>query len=67
MAVEITGKFAESCAETLEPGDEILCEGEHQYRSVVDPKTHEKKTKCVLSTWAVSQRVPAPVESATSD
>jgi len=40
--VEITGKFAEACAEELEAGDEILVEGEHQYRSTVDPKTKGK-------------------------
>jgi single-stranded DNA-binding protein len=57
--VEITGRFAEDLSVTLEPGDEILCEGEHQYRSTVDPKSGEKKTTCVLSTWGISQRTPA--------
>jgi single-stranded DNA-binding protein len=62
--VEITGRYAEPCAEQLEPGDEILVEGEHQYRSSVDPKTKEKRTRCVLSTWGVSQRTPASVGTA---
>jgi single-stranded DNA-binding protein len=56
--VEITGRFAEDLSVTLEPGDEILVEGEHQYRSTVDAKTGQKKTTCVLSTWGVSQRIP---------
>jgi single-stranded DNA-binding protein len=56
---EITGRHAEQCAEELEPGAEICVEGEHQYRSVVDAKTGEKRTKCVLSTWGVSQRLPS--------
>jgi single-stranded DNA-binding protein len=57
--VEITGKFAQDLSVTLEPGDEILVEGEHQYRSSVDPKTQAKKTTCVLSTGWVSQRISA--------
>jgi single-stranded DNA-binding protein len=64
--VEITGKFAEPCAEELEAGDEILVEGEHQCRSMVDPKTKEKKTTCVLSTWGVSQRHQATVAPAVA-
>jgi len=59
--VEITGKHAEPCAEQLLPGDEVLVEGEHQYRSTIDPKTQEKRTKCVLSTWGITQRMPAAV------
>jgi single-stranded DNA-binding protein len=57
--VEITGRFAEELSVSLEAGDEILCEGEHQYRSTVDPKSGEKKTTCVLSTWGIAQRTPA--------
>jgi single-stranded DNA-binding protein len=41
--VEITGRYAELCASELEPGDEILVAGEHQYRPISDPKTKEKK------------------------
>jgi single-strand DNA-binding protein len=47
--VEITGRFAEDLSVTLEAGDEILVEGEHQHRSLIDPKTVEKKKWCVLS------------------
>jgi single-stranded DNA-binding protein len=57
--VEITGRLAEDLSVTLEAGDEILVEGEHQYRSSVDPKTQAKKTTCVLSTGWVNQRQPA--------
>lgn len=57
--VEITGRLSEELAVTLEPGDEILIEGEHQYRSVIDAKTGQKKTTCVLSTWEINQRLPA--------
>ena len=61
--VEIIGKFAQDLSVTLEVGDEILVEGEHQHRSLVDPKTSEKKKWCVLSTWGVSQRIPASTSS----
>ena len=54
--VEISGKFAEELSVTLEAGDEILVEGEHQHRSLVDPRTQEKKKWCVLSTWGVLER-----------
>jgi single-stranded DNA-binding protein len=57
--IEITGRFSEELAVTLDPGDEILVEGEHQYRSTIDPKTQQKKTTCVLSTWGIQQRIPA--------
>jgi single-stranded DNA-binding protein len=55
--VEITGRHAERWAATLEPGDEVYVEGQHQYRSTVDPKTQAKVVKCVLSTWGVSQHI----------
>lgn len=35
--VEIMGRFAQDLSVTLAPGDEILVEGEHQYRSTGDP------------------------------
>lgn len=58
--VDITGRFAEDLSVTLEPGDEILVEGEHPYRSTVDPKTPQKKTARGLSTWGVEPAHPSP-------
>jgi single-stranded DNA-binding protein len=59
IPIEITGKFAEQTAADVEPGDELLISGKWKYRSSVDPKTGQKVSKPVVSSWGVSQRQPA--------
>jgi single-stranded DNA-binding protein len=58
LPVEISGKYAESTAETVEPGDEVQIAGKLKYRSTVD-KTGAKVSKLIVSTWGIAQRIPA--------
>jgi single-stranded DNA-binding protein len=60
---EITGKYAEETAATVEPGDVLQVSGKWRYKSTVDPKSGAKVSKPVVSSWGVSQRVPAPAGS----
>ena len=58
LPVEIWGQ-AESAAETLEPGDEVMVSGKLKYKSVVDAKTQQKVSKLIISSWGIQQRIPA--------
>jgi hypothetical protein len=53
--------YAESCAVELAPGDEIQVSGKLKYKSVVDPKSAQKTSKLVISTWGITQRVAGGV------
>jgi single-stranded DNA-binding protein len=64
LPVEVSGKYAETVAAEVEPGDEIQIVGKLKYKSVVDPKTQAKTSKLIISTWGVNQRTPAIVASA---
>ena len=57
LPAEIAGKYAESVASELEPGDEIQVVGKLKYKSSVDPKTSQKTSKLIISTWGITQRV----------
>jgi single-stranded DNA-binding protein len=56
--VEIMGKYAETAATELEGGDEIQVSGKLKYKLSIDPKTSQKTSKLIISTWGVSQRIP---------
>jgi single-stranded DNA-binding protein len=55
IPVEVTGKYAEDAAATLEPGDEVLLDGWLKYRSTVSPQTQEKAGRLVVRTWMVTK------------
>ena len=57
LPVELWGQ-AETAAETLEPGDEVMMTGKLKYKSVVDAKTQAKVSKLIVSSWGISQRLP---------
>ena len=56
---EISGKFAEQTSVEVEAGDVLQIAGKWKYKSVVDPKSGAKVSKPVVSSWGVSQRIPA--------
>jgi single-stranded DNA-binding protein len=56
---EITGKYAEQTSVEVEAGDEIQISGKWKYKSTVDQKSDVKVSKPVVSSWGVSQRIPA--------
>jgi single-stranded DNA-binding protein len=49
LPIEIWGQ-AETAAETLEPGDEVMLSCRLKYKSTVDSKTQQKVSKLILST-----------------
>ena len=64
---EISGKYAEATASDVEPGDVLQIAGKWKYKSVVDPKSGAKISKPVVSSWGVSQRLPAETPPYQSD
>jgi single-stranded DNA-binding protein len=59
LPVDITGRYAESCAADVNAGDEVLISGKLKYKSVVDKRTQEKTSKLIVSTWGIQQRTPS--------
>jgi single-stranded DNA-binding protein len=59
LPAEVTGKYAEAVAAEVEAGDEVQILGKLKYKSVVDVKTSLKVSKLIISTWGISQRIPA--------
>lgn len=53
---EISGKYAEETAATVEAGDVLQISGRWKYKSTVDPKTGVKVSKPVVSSWGIQQR-----------
>jgi hypothetical protein len=53
---EITGKYAEESAVTIEPGDVLQIAGKWTYKpGVIDPKTGAKIAKPVVSSWGAAR------------
>src|SRR5882724_4566273 len=56
---EIIGKYAEQTSVEVEAGDEVHITGQWKYRRTADQTSGAKVSKPVVSSWGVSQRIPA--------